>query len=186
MWQHHRYPRRGWHQPPATIGGASPADAPRHCRAARPVVLPRRRDGHRDIHLCRDSVAGALRARESGVHPRRVRVPGSAPPLPPPRRESHAGLAPRCERRRLHFAVWALSAALSCAFAYRVSLLMPAALVVLVWCMTSFVVLFGFYMLVHCNKDHQQYQSVDDIDCDAAGDGNKPLMKKIGLSEGMV
>lgn len=33
--------------------------------------------------------------------------------------------------------------------AYRVSLAMPAALVTVVWCTTSFVVLVGFYVLVH-------------------------------------
>jgi hypothetical protein len=81
--------------------------------------------------------------------------------------------SPTGQRRRLHAAVWALSAALSCAFAYRVSLLMPAALVVLVWCMTSFVVLFGFHLLVLCND--QQYQSLDDVD-----------IEKIKLSDEMV
>jgi hypothetical protein len=103
------------------------------------------------------------------------------------RAESLTPDSPLAERRRLHFAVWALSAALSCAFAYRVSMLMPAALVVLVWCMTSFVLLFGLYVLVLCNKDHQHYQSVDDVDCNAAGDGNnKPPIKKIMLSDEIV
>ncbi|GJM94792.1 hypothetical protein PR202_ga11471 [Eleusine coracana subsp. coracana] len=72
------------------------------------------------------------------------------------RAEQLTPASPAWERRRLQAAVWALSTALSCAFAYRVSLLMPAALVVLVWCMTSFVALMGFYMLVLCK--YQQHQ----------------------------
>ena len=52
------------------------------------------------------------------------------------------------ERRRLQLVVWTLSAALSCAFAYRVSLIMPPVLVVAVWSMTSFVVVAGFFVLV--------------------------------------
>jgi hypothetical protein len=34
-------------------------------------------------------------------------------------------------------------------------------------------------MLVLYNKDHQQYPSVDDVNYDAVGDGNKPLIKNI-------
>ncbi|RLN31195.1 uncharacterized protein C2845_PM05G25870 [Panicum miliaceum] len=53
------------------------------------------------------------------------------------------------QRRRLQLVVWTLSAALSCAFAYRVSLLiMPPVLVVAVWSMTSFVAVVGFFVLV--------------------------------------
>ncbi|PAN17565.1 hypothetical protein PAHAL_3G140500 [Panicum hallii] len=52
------------------------------------------------------------------------------------------------ERRRLQLVVWALSGALSCAFAYRVSLIMPPGLVVAVWSMTSSVVVVGFFVLV--------------------------------------
>jgi hypothetical protein len=63
---------------------------------------------------------------------------------------------------------------------------MPTALVVEVWCMTSFMLLFGFYMLELYTKDYKQYPSVDDIDCDAAGDGNKPLIKKIRLSNELM
>ncbi|CAN6349874.1 unnamed protein product [Urochloa humidicola] len=68
-------------------------------------------------------------------------------------------------------AVWSLSTVLSCAFAYRVSLVMPVSLVILVWCMTAFVVLAGFFMLVLCN--YEQYQELDGVDGDgdAAGDG---------------
>ncbi|TVU17161.1 hypothetical protein EJB05_33177, partial [Eragrostis curvula] len=73
--------------------------------------------------------------------------------------------SPAAERRQLHFAVWALSTALSCAFAYRVSLVMQLAeLVVVIWCMTSFVVLMGFYMLVLCNcKDRHDQVGFDDV-----------------------
>ncbi|TVU17163.1 hypothetical protein EJB05_33179, partial [Eragrostis curvula] len=72
--------------------------------------------------------------------------------------------SPAAERRRLHFAVWALCTELSCAFAYRVSLLMPAALVVAIWCMTAFVVLMGFYMLVLlCNCKDLHDQGLDDV-----------------------
>ena len=52
------------------------------------------------------------------------------------------------ERRRLQLVVWTLSAALSCAFAYRVSLVMPPVLAVAVWSMTSVVVVVGFFVLV--------------------------------------
>lgn len=52
------------------------------------------------------------------------------------------------ERRRLQLVVWTLSAALSCAFAYRVSLIMPPVLVLAVWSMTSVVVVVGFFVLV--------------------------------------
>jgi hypothetical protein len=84
------------------------------------------------------------------------------------------------ERRRLHATVWALSAALSCAFAYRVSRLLPAALVGVVWCMTSFVVILGFIMLVLPDSEDQQwYGSADGVDCDSAAAGDEePLLKK--------
>ncbi|CAL4910064.1 unnamed protein product [Urochloa decumbens] len=79
------------------------------------------------------------------------------------------------ERRWLQVVVWMLSAALSCAFAYRVSLIMPPVLVVAVWSMTSFVVIAGFFVLVLC-KD-QGYPALE-------GDGGtgecKGLVKKIG------
>ncbi|CAL4902646.1 unnamed protein product [Urochloa decumbens] len=79
------------------------------------------------------------------------------------------------ERRRLQVVVWMLSTALSCAFAYRVSLIMPPVLVVAVWSMTSFVVIAGFFVLVLC-KD-QGYRAFD-------GDGDagecKGVVKKIG------
>ncbi|GJN35862.1 hypothetical protein PR202_gb24675 [Eleusine coracana subsp. coracana] len=91
--------------------------------------------------------------------------------------------SPAAERRRLQAAVWALSAALSCAFAYRISLLMPAALVAVVWCMTSFVVLFGFYLLVVLCKDHD---SVDDVDCSDAGHGKPLIIKKIRPTDEIV
>ncbi|KAG2616794.1 hypothetical protein PVAP13_3NG176773 [Panicum virgatum] len=52
------------------------------------------------------------------------------------------------ERRRLQLVVWTLSAALSCAFTYRVSLVMPPVLAVAVWSMTSVVVVVGFFVLV--------------------------------------
>lgn len=87
--------------------------------------------------------------------------------------------SPDGERRRLQLAVWALSTALSCAFAYRVSLVMPAALVAAIWCMTSSVVLAGFYFLVVC-KD-RQYRGLDDVDCHA-GDG-KPTEKTSSADE---
>ncbi|CAN6331616.1 unnamed protein product [Urochloa humidicola] len=54
--------------------------------------------------------------------------------------------SPPGERRRLHLAVWTLSTAVSCAFAYRVSLIMPAVLAVVVWSMTLFVVIVGFFV----------------------------------------
>ncbi|CAL4895412.1 unnamed protein product [Urochloa decumbens] len=79
------------------------------------------------------------------------------------------------EKRRLQVVVWMLSAALSCAFAYRVSLIMPPVLVVVVWSMASFVVIAGFFVLVLC-KD-QGYRAFD-------GDGGagecKGVAKKIG------
>ncbi|CAN6340834.1 unnamed protein product [Urochloa humidicola] len=82
--------------------------------------------------------------------------------------------SPAAERRQLQAAVWFLSTVLSCAFAYRVSLVMPAALVVLVWCMTAFVALAGFFMLVHCNcKDQQLHQCFDEVDTGDAKPFNK-------------
>ncbi|TVU17175.1 hypothetical protein EJB05_33192, partial [Eragrostis curvula] len=81
--------------------------------------------------------------------------------------------SPAADRRRLHVMVWALSTSLSCAFAYRVSLIMPAALVVVIWSMTSFVVLMGFYLLVLCNCNAQP----DDVGCEAVGD-SEPFIKK--------
>ncbi|XP_072148381.1 uncharacterized protein [Setaria viridis] len=75
--------------------------------------------------------------------------------------------SPAVERWRLKAAVWFLSTVLSCAFAYRVSLVMPPALVVLIWCMTSLVVLVGFVMLVLCNCKDQQYQCLDEVNDEA-------------------
>ncbi|CAD6334451.1 unnamed protein product [Miscanthus lutarioriparius] len=89
---------------------------------------------------------------------RRVERLTAAAPSPGPVRERDE------RRRRLQVAVWVLSTALSCAFAYRVSLIMPPALVLLVWAMASFVVLIGFYVLVLC--EDQGYRLVE-----AAGDG---------------
>jgi hypothetical protein len=79
--------------------------------------------------------------------------------------------------------VWALSTALSCAFAYRVAAVMPPVLAALVWCMTASVVLTGFFMLVLC-KDQQQYQTVDNVVCDAAREG-EPL-DKISTADELV
>ncbi|CAN6349876.1 unnamed protein product [Urochloa humidicola] len=81
------------------------------------------------------------------------------------------------ERRRLQVIVWMLSAALSCAFAYRVSLIMPAVLVVAVWSMTSFVVIAGFFVLVLSSKD-QGYPAA--LEGDGGAGECKGLVKKIG------
>jgi hypothetical protein len=81
----------------------------------------------------------------------------------------------RDERRRLQVAAWVLSTALSCAFAYRVSLILPPALVLVVWAMASFVVLVGFCVLVLC-KDQAGYRILE-----AAGDGEDGLDKKSGV-----
>lgn len=69
--------------------------------------------------------------------------------------------SPTGERRRLQFTVWALSTVLSCAFAYRVCKIMPPALVVAIWCVTTSVVLVGFYCLVVYNDPGLE-------DCDAS------------------
>jgi hypothetical protein len=95
--------------------------------------------------------------------------------------------APRGERWRLQVAVWALSTAMSCVLAYRVSLAMPAALLVtVVWCMTSFVVVVGFYMLVLC-KD-RQYQRVEEVhdDADADDDGKRKPRNKTRPADQLV
>ncbi|CAL5096780.1 unnamed protein product [Urochloa decumbens] len=87
------------------------------------------------------------------------------------RAERLAPDAPPGERRRLQVAVWVLSTAISCVFAYRVAVVMPPALAVLVWSMTASVVVAGFYMLV-LFKD-RRYQALDDdadVATDAAGD----------------
>uniref|UniRef100_A0A0E0PIB5 Uncharacterized protein n=1 Tax=Oryza rufipogon TaxID=4529 RepID=A0A0E0PIB5_ORYRU len=58
------------------------------------------------------------------------------------------GEAVRRPRRWLKMAVWALSTALSAAFAWRVAAVMPApALKAAVWGMTSTVAVAGFYLL---------------------------------------
>ncbi|KAJ1262000.1 hypothetical protein BS78_09G073000 [Paspalum vaginatum] len=75
------------------------------------------------------------------------------------------------ERRRLHVAVWVLSTGISCLLAYRISMAMPVALVVVIWGMTSLVVLGGFYMLVLYND--QQYQSLDEVHTDDDAKPNK-------------
>ncbi|TVU17162.1 hypothetical protein EJB05_33178, partial [Eragrostis curvula] len=90
--------------------------------------------------------------------------------------------SPAAERRRLHFAVWALSTALSCAFAYRVSLLMPAALVIIIWCMTAFVVVMGFYLLVLCSCKDLHDQGLDDV---AVGE-REPFIKKTRPTDEIV
>ncbi|XP_066364458.1 uncharacterized protein [Miscanthus floridulus] len=84
------------------------------------------------------------------------------------RAERFAPDSPAAERRRVQAAVWALSTALSCAFAYRVAAVMPPPLAVLVWCMTAFVGLVGLYLLVLCRD--QQYQALRDDDAAIASD----------------
>jgi hypothetical protein len=76
--------------------------------------------------------------------------------------------SPAGERRHVQAAVWALSTALSCAFAYRVAAVMPLPLAVLVWCMTAFVALVGLYLLVLCRD--QQYQALPGDDAAIASD----------------
>ncbi|KAG0549046.1 hypothetical protein BDA96_01G221000 [Sorghum bicolor] len=84
--------------------------------------------------------------------------------------------SPPGERWRLHVAVWVLATGFFCLVAYRTtSRGMPAPVVVVVWCLTSFVVAVGFYMLV-LYKD-QLYQSVNEVDTDAAGDGGNTFNK---------
>ena len=84
------------------------------------------------------------------------------------RAERLAPDSPAAERRRVQAAVWALSTALSCAFAYRVAAVMPPPLAVLVWCMTAFVALVGLYLLVLCRD--QQYQALPGDDAAIASD----------------
>ncbi|CAN6326870.1 unnamed protein product [Urochloa humidicola] len=92
--------------------------------------------------------------------------------------------APAGERRRVQAAVWAISTALSCAFAYRVAAIMPPLLAAIVWFMTAFVVLVGLFLLVLCG-DQQQYQAVlDDVECDPAGDGKN--FEKINPADALV
>ncbi|CAL4910069.1 unnamed protein product [Urochloa decumbens] len=93
--------------------------------------------------------------------------------------------SPAGERRRVQAAVWAISAALSCAFAYRVAAIMPPLLAALVWFMTAFVVLAGLFLLVLC-RDQRQYQALplDDVECDPAGDGKD--LEKIKPADALV
>ncbi|BAH92974.1 uncharacterized protein [Oryza sativa Japonica Group] len=71
--------------------------------------------------------------------------------LPPPLEEIQKGDSGddgAAVRRRLKMAVWALSTALSVAFAWRVAAVMPApAMRAAVWGMTSTVAVAGFYLL---------------------------------------
>ncbi|KAG2625023.1 uncharacterized protein LOC120697602 [Panicum virgatum] len=99
------------------------------------------------------------------------------------RAEGLTPASPAGERRRLQASVWALSTALSCAFAYRVAAVMPPVLAALVWCMTVSVVLTGFFMLVLC-KGQQQYQAVDNVDRDAAREGKQ--FDKISTADELV
>jgi hypothetical protein len=85
--RHCPYQRQSRHALPGA-GVAKLAARPR-VRFALPPGAARPRD---DVHFHRHSVAGAPRSRETGVRPWRLRGPVRAPPLPPPRRESHAGL----------------------------------------------------------------------------------------------
>lgn len=64
------------------------------------------------------------------------------------------------ERRRLKLCVWALSTALSVAFAWRVAAIMPPVLKAAVWGMTSTVVIGGFYVLFVC-KGSGGYSELD-------------------------
>ncbi|CAL4902652.1 unnamed protein product [Urochloa decumbens] len=91
--------------------------------------------------------------------------------------------SPEGERRRVQAAMWAISAALSCAFAYRVAAIMPPLLAALVWFMTAFVVLAGLFLLVLC-RDQRQYQALDDVECDPAGDGKD--LEKIKPADALV
>ncbi|XP_052156970.1 uncharacterized protein LOC127774728 [Oryza glaberrima] len=68
--------------------------------------------------------------------------------LPQPAAADDDGEAVRRRRRWLKMAVWALSTALSAAFAWRVAAVMPApAMKAAVWGMTSTVAVAGFYLL---------------------------------------
>lgn len=80
--------------------------------------------------------------------------------------------SPPAERRRLQVGVWSLSTVLSCAFAYRVSLVMPPALVAVVWGVTSLVVLAGFCMLVL--GEDQQYRCLEEVHTDDPAGDAKP------------
>ncbi|CAL5096779.1 unnamed protein product [Urochloa decumbens] len=91
--------------------------------------------------------------------------------------------SPAGERRRVQAAVWAISAALSCAFAYRVAAIMPPLLAALVWSMTAFVVLAGLFLLVLC-RDQRRHQALDDVGCDPAGDGKD--LEKINPADALV
>ncbi|CAN6358739.1 unnamed protein product [Urochloa humidicola] len=93
--------------------------------------------------------------------------------------------SPPGERWRLQVAVWVLSTAISCVFAYRVTAVMPPALAVLVWSMIASVVIAGFYMVV-LFKD-RRYQILDDdeeVAADAASDRKDSV--KISHSEDLV
>ncbi|GJM94793.1 hypothetical protein PR202_ga11472 [Eleusine coracana subsp. coracana] len=84
--------------------------------------------------------------------------------------------SPAGERRRVHAAVWVLTTVLSLAFAYRVAALMPPALAVIVWAMTTIVVLAGLFMLVLCKGQH--YQASDEVNCEAPFASDIKLFKK--------
>ncbi|CAN6349873.1 unnamed protein product [Urochloa humidicola] len=92
--------------------------------------------------------------------------------------------SPAGEKRRVQAAVWAISAAVSCAFAYRVVAIMPPLLAALVWFMTAVVVLAGLFLLVLCRDQQQQYQALDDSNCDPAGDGKH--FEKINRADALV
>uniref|UniRef100_A0A0D9ZUZ0 Uncharacterized protein n=1 Tax=Oryza glumipatula TaxID=40148 RepID=A0A0D9ZUZ0_9ORYZ len=97
--------------------------------------------------------------------------------LPPPpleegqeRDSGDGGAAVRRRRRSLKMAVWALSTALSVAFAWRVAAVMPApAMKAAVWGMTSTVAVAGFYLLfVHRPAAISSYSELDTCKKEAA------------------
>ncbi|KAF2929441.1 uncharacterized protein [Oryza sativa Japonica Group] len=86
--------------------------------------------------------------------------------LPPLEQEEDGdddSAAVRRRRRSLKMAVWALSTALSAAFAWRVAAVMPApAMKAAVWGMTSTVAVAGFYLLfVHRPAAISSYSELD-------------------------
>ncbi|CAN6345473.1 unnamed protein product [Urochloa humidicola] len=87
------------------------------------------------------------------------------------------------ERSRLQLAVCALTASLSCVFAFRLSLIMSsAALVIVIWSMTAFVVLAGFFVLLVCKDQGYRCALAGNGDGDA-GNG-KSFKKRIAGSGG--
>uniref|UniRef100_A0A0D9WDH1 Uncharacterized protein n=1 Tax=Leersia perrieri TaxID=77586 RepID=A0A0D9WDH1_9ORYZ len=103
------------------------------------------------------------------------------PQPPPPEQGEEDDTTARRRRRRLKMAVWALSTALSVAFAWRVAAVMPSpALKAVIWGMTSTVSVAGFFVLfVYRPADVSSYTELDTCNCNKDEGRSSPKLEQI-------